>query len=336
MSLITRGALPPALFLAVALFAPGTAFAATVFLVPSATPSAAMAEVLVRVRGELVSEGFTVEVPSLPPPEDLDQLLSRASADAVVALGGGDLPDSVEIRLLDPVNGKLVMRRMALPSATDVSAKTLAIQTLELIRATFLEMDLTPAPRLPEPPPAAVVAPATAPLPTERIGIDVGVATVFDIDASTPVVLPLVRLSWPLRPWLLPQLVAAGLGTRRTIGGEGISAEVSQEFALVGASCRFRARARLRPFLSLAAGVLHTSAQGKADPPDWARADQQWSLLLDASVGSWLTLGDRFQVALALQAQAAERYPAVRFSGSVVKRSMNPSILATITVGTWL
>lgn len=333
MSLLCRGQVPAALFIALALFGSASAVAATVLLVPPETPSPAMAEAMIRVRGELASEGFTVEVVAAPmPPEPV---LADAKTDAVVTILGTGVPHAVEIRMMDPATGKQVLRRLSLPSTTTVTAKALAIHTLERIRATFLEMDLAPSPRKPELPPSTVAASAPSPV-RERFGIDVGATAVFDIDDSSPMVLPFLRLSWVLRPWLLPHLVSAGLGTHRTVIGDGMSAEVTQQFALAGASCRFRDPKRLRPFVSLSAGVLHTSAQGEAVSPAWAREARQWSLLVDASVGSWLAIGDRFQFAIALQVQVAEPYPAVRFSRSVVKTSRYPSLLVTMTLGTWL
>lgn len=205
-----------------------------------------------------------------------EQLGPHGKAAAVVATLGDPVPDSVEIRIVDPLTDKLVVRRMYFQPSSDVTAKTLAIRTLDLIRATFLELDLAPAPRepapgqVPPPPLPAVAAQAPARLP-ERVRVEVGATAIFDLDASMPTLVPIVRMSWALRPWLLPQLTAAGLGTRRTLGSNGASADLSQQFALLGASYRFRAALRLRPFLSLAGGGLHTSAQGQAangdDPP---------------------------------------------------------------------
>jgi hypothetical protein len=159
---------------------------------------------------------------------------------------------------------------------------------------------------------------------------------VFELDAGLPVLAPLVRVSWALRPWLLPHVTAAGLGTQRKVSSNGATAQVSQQFALVGVGYRMRTDARWRPFLSLSGGVLHTSAQGQADPPTFGRQDQQWSFLLDGAAGCWLRLGDRYQIAFALQAQLAEPYPAVRFADATVKSSTRPSLLLTVTAGSWL
>jgi hypothetical protein len=321
------------------------ASAATVILSPPAPPSSAIAEALVRVRGELVSEGFAVEVADATeqgiPPDARERLRPKGEADAVVAILGGPMPDAVEIRIVDPVTGNLVVRRMSFPSSGEVTAKTLAIHTLELIRASFLELDLTPAPRSAppvraQPPAPSPVAVQSAPRQQRGVSVDVGAAAVFELDARVPMVLPVIRLGWALRPWLLPQLTAAGFGTHRTVTSDGASAELSQEFALVGASYRFRQGKRLCPFLSLAAGLLHMSAHGQATPPDWATNADQWSFLLDSGIGAGWELGERLQLALALQAQVAEPYPAIRFAGTVAETSRRPSLLLTMTIGAWL
>lgn len=335
-----RQMLPAALLLLGLLWA-DRACAATVILVPPANPSQAMAEAMVRVRGELTSEGFDVELAKAPEPGEVsggrEEREPQGPAEAVVAMLGAEVPDAVEIRMADPLTGKRVVRRMSFQPTSEVSAKTLAIHTLELIRATFLELDLVPAPRRPPapPPPSAMVAEA-APRGPRQWSVDLGATAIAEASDLTPTLMPILRLSWALRPWLLPQLVAAGFGTRRTLVSQGDSATLSEQFALVGASYRFRAATRVRPFLSLSAGVLHVSAQGQANPPDWSRTAQQWALLFDGAAGSWLALGERYQVALAVQAQLAEPYPAVRLSGAAAKPVARPSLLLTMTVGCWL
>ena len=331
------------------------ASAATVIFIPPASPSAAVSEALVRARGELVSEGFVVEVVDAPREVGalgwqgwIARLQADSKADAVVAMLGDRAPDAVEIRVVDQLTAQPVVRRMSFQPASDMTAKALAIHTVELIRATFLELNLLPAPRRPapgqaRPQPQAQTqtrAPVTvveaAPLPPQRVSVDVGATAIFDLDGGAPLLLPVVQVSWALRPWLLSHLAGAGFGTRDTISSGGASAQMSQQFAVAGASYRFRTGRRLRPFLSLAAGVLHTSAQGEATPPDRGQQAEQWSFLLDGGAGAWLALGHRLQAALALETQIAEPYPAVRFSGTVVRTSTRPGLLLTITLGVWL
>ncbi len=126
------------------------------------------------------------------------------------------------------------------------------------------------------------------------------------ITYSTPpilAVLPLVRFDLSLRSWFFAQAALAGLGTRSTVESQVGSAQVAQAYGLLGGSFRFRAGARLRPFATLSAGVLRTSVEGRADPPNHGRVVDQWSFLVDAGFGASLRLPDRFTLSLAAHAQ---------------------------------
>src|SRR4051812_27427257 len=126
-----------------------------------------------------------------------------------------------------------------------------------------------------------------APPRSERVSVDVAGTAIFDFGRGAPLRLPAVHVSGALRPWLLSDLAGAGFGTRETMSSGGASAEMSQQFSVGGASYRLRADRPLRPFLSLAAGVLHTSAQGDATPPEGGQESDQWYFLLDGGAGAW-------------------------------------------------
>jgi hypothetical protein len=158
----------------------------------------------------------------------------------------------------------------------------------------------------------------------------------MSVDGVGPALLPLARVDWAPRPWLVAQATLAGLGTRATVTGDAGSAQVAQSYGLVGASVRFRTAERLRPFAALAAGALRTSVEGRADAPNQSRVVDQWSLLVDAGVGAQLRLPDRFTASLSAHAQLAEPYVAVRFVGGVVATSARPNLLLTLTIGAWL
>ena len=203
--------------------------------------------------------------------------------------------------MIDKVTGKSVVRRVPFEPGSERASKTLAIRAIELLRSSFLEIDLAAHDRRNEPgtappPPAVVhfVEMEKLALHPERFGIEVGGAAVVSLDGVGPAMLPLVRFDWSLRPWSLLQAALAGLGTRPTVANAEGSAQVAQAYGLVGGSVRFRAGRRLRPFAALAAGALRTSVEGRADTPNQGRAVEQWSFLVDAGVGSQLRLPDRF------------------------------------------
>lgn len=337
-------------FLVAASLCATPALAATVVLVRSANSAPGMNEALVRIHGELISAGFEVEfAPGLMVEASdgesrgwLELLASRRGADAVVAMMGEKSPDSVEVWVIDKVTGKSVVRHVPFRALSAKGPETLAIQAVELLRASFLEIGLSATTQ----PDAARAAPPSAVLRfvdkerhearPERLGVEAGGALGMGVGGVGAAFMPVMRLSWAARPWFAAHVTAAGLGTRPSVGTATGSAQVAQAFAVLGASYRFRSNQRLRPFVALAAGVLHTAVEGRADWPLQAQHTGQWSFLIDGEVGVGVPVRDRFYLSLATHAQLGEPYPAIRFAGSVVATSARPNLLLTLTMGVWL
>ncbi len=320
------------------------AWAANVVLVQPPSPSPAMAEAIVRVRGELISEGFHVEVIAGPKGEQsrswLEQLAAARQVDALVAVFGDETPDSVEVWVVDQVTEKTVVRRIPFKPESDHAPKTFAIHALELLRASFLEIDLRPNTRPGEAksiPPAVVhfVDSERLPSRSRRFGVEIGGAAVIGLGDVGPSLLPVVRLGWAINPSLVAQLAVAGYGSHASVQNNLGSAQVAEEFALLGARYRFILGRHLRPAVSLAAGVLHTRAEGEATSLYQGREAALWSFLLDGAVGIGVALTERFEIAFATHAQVAEPYPTIRFDRSVVATSTRPSLLFTLTLGAW-
>jgi hypothetical protein len=349
-----------AVVVAVALFGASAARAASVIIVRPAGGPPAMLETLVRLQGELASAGFATEIIDAVAATEspagsrdarpaLEQLAARRGADAVVAIVGDLAPDSVEVWVIDKVTGKSLVRRVPFEPGDARASKTLALRAIELLRSSFLEIDLALTARergngaTGAPPPAVVHlveqdrGERPAPRPAGRFGFEVGGAAIVSADGIGPALLPLVRFGWSLRPWLFAQATLAGLGTRPTVQTNAGSAEVSQAYGLLGVGVRFRTDGeRARPFATLSAGALHTSVDGRADAPNQGHAADQWSLLVDAAFGCQLRLPDRFYLSVAGHAQLAEPYLAVRFVDTVVATSGRPNLLLTFTIGAWL
>src|SRR2546423_1233432 len=130
--------------------------AASVLIVRPVNGPPAMVETLVRLKGELTSAGFETEiVDSAALTRDgsgdsraaLEQLAARRGADAVVAILGDLSPDSVEVWVIDKVTGKSVVRRVPFEATAPRASGTLAIRAIELLRSSFLEIDLAPRDR---------------------------------------------------------------------------------------------------------------------------------------------------------------------------------------------
>lgn len=350
--------------------------AATVVIVGPVNGPPVMVETLVRLKGELTSAGFDVQIVDASPVGSnadgtsrsaLEQLASRRSADAVVAMvggpsnpdapsssdrardtnaGGGGGPDSVEVWVIDKVTGKSVVRRVPFEPTSAGASKTLAIRAIELLRSSFLEIDLAARARQSDPsvppprPPAAVIKLVDmgrgAPARAERIGVEVGGAAVMGVDGIGPALLPLVRVGWAARSWLIAEATLAGLGTRPAVTTEAGSAEVAQAYALAGGAVRLRDSSDWRPFIAFSVGGLRTSVAGRANPPNEGHAVGQWSFLVDLGFGVAIHLPDRFYLSFGADAQLAEPYVRLRFADAIVATSARPNLLVTATVGAWL
>ncbi|HEY5956960.1 MAG TPA: hypothetical protein VIV60_10425 [Polyangiaceae bacterium] len=333
-----------------AMFWTTSATAATVVLVHPSRPAAGMTEALARINGELSSAGFAIEVVdgavALGTDGEsrnwLEQLATGRGADAVVAVMGDKTPDSVEVWVIDKVTGKSVVRRVPFRPESPKGPETLAIQAVELLRASFLEIDLASKSRLPQvrvvPPPTVVrfVELDRKAEPSERFGVELGGTAIVSFDGVGPAAMPMVRFDWAIRPWLVAEVTAAGLGSRSSVKAAAGTARVSQDFVLLGASYRFRGGKRLTPFVALSAGALHTSVEGRAENPFQGHNAHSWSLLLDGEFGAAATLHDRLYLSLSAHAQCAEPYPAIRFAGAAVATSARPNALVTLTMGAWL
>jgi len=328
-----------------------SAHAVTVVIGEPANPSGAMAETVVRVRGELLAAGFAVEIVDATLPDgiasrsSLERLAEPRAADAVVALVGDSAspPTSVQVWAIDKVTGRSVMSSLPFEVRSVRSQETLAIRAIELLRSSFLEIDLTANGRrkdstLPPPPavdrPAELEGPASRP---ERIGVALGGAGVTGFDRIGSYLSPLAELCVALGARFVIVATASGFGTRPSVAAALGSAQVSQEFVTLGGVIRFRDARRVRPFLTLSAGGLHTSVEGRAaDAINQGRDQATWSFLLDGGAGATVPLRDRLYVSLALHGQMAEPYPAIHFLDDVVATSAHPNLLLTLTLGAWL
>ena len=328
-------------------------YAATVAVVRPAGSPPLMTETLGRIRGELTSVGFMTEIVDEPVRDGvkngqasrswLEQLATRRGFDAVVAIVGGASPDAVEVWVVDKVTKKSVVRTVPLDPTAERMPKTLSIRAIELLRSSFLEIDLTADEQRDGrglAPPQAVVQflerERLANRP-ERFGFELGGLALMSLDGVGPALLPLVRFAWAPRAALAVQVTLAGLGTHPSLENQEGSAQIAQAFGLLGVCYGFQAARWLRPLLVLSAGVLHTSVEGRTDSPEnEERQVAMWSFLLEGGLGARLRLRDRLFLSLGFQAQVAEPRIAIRLADQVVATSAGPNLSVSLSVGAWL
>ena len=326
-------------------------YAATVAIVRPPHPSPDLTETLSRLHGELLSVGLEVEITDGPAVGGLsttnsrpwlEKLAAERGVDAVINIVGDLAPFAVDIWLVDKAHRKLEVSRVALEPNTENPSERLAIRAIEVLRSSFLEIDLAARERRGE----AVAKPPTTRLPLgevgkptsrpERFGIEVGAAALTSLDGVGPAILPIVRFDWAARSWLVLQAAWAGLGSRPTVEKTAGSARIAQQYGVLGGCYRFRSDQWLWPFMAFSAGALRTSVDGQADSPKQGHSVDQWSFLLDGSLGAGLRLSGRTYVTLAAHAQVAAPYVAIRFGNEIVATSGRPNLLLTLTVGAWL
>jgi hypothetical protein len=326
-----------AILLCPLLFAAVPAHAITVALVRPPGLSVAMTEALVRLHGELLSVGIDVEVADGPATREpgvrawLDTLAAKRGASAVIDPAG----DAIDVWIIDKASHRFEVSRVALEPGTENAAERLAIRAIEVLRSSFLEIDLMARERRREistRPEAAVLGEVRGP-PPERFGLALGAAALTSLDGVGPALVPLVRFDVALHPRFAVQAVLAGWGSRPTVASKTGSARVGQQYGVLGGCYRFRPGQGLRPFVALAAGALRTSVEGQADLPKQGHVLAQWSFLLDGSAGIELRLFGRTYVTLAAHVHAAEPYVAIHFVDTVVATSGRPNLLVTLAVG---
>jgi len=326
---------------------------ATVAIVRPTNPSPLMVETLGRIRGELTSVGFATEFVDEPAAEEanqphdlrpwLEQLVTRRGFAAVVAIVGAASPDAVEVWVVDKVTGKSVVRTVHLGPGDERTPEILSVRAIELLRSSFLEIELAGSERLDgisDAPPAAVVKllererPKTHP---ERFGVELGGLAITSLDGVDPALLPVMRFDWTLHASLVAQVTLAGLGTRPTVANQEGSAQISQGCGLLGASYTFSNSEVVRPFLVLSAGALHTAVDGRTQSPaNQGRQVDGWSFLVDGGAGARVRPRDRLFLSLGFHGQVAQPRPAIRFLGEVVATSAGPNLSFDFTVGAWL
>jgi len=180
-------------------------------------------------------------------------------------------------------------------------------------------------------------SPPPAPL-RSRYAVELGGVVLGSFDGLPPAVLPVLRGTVRLSPHFQARLALAGLGTSAHVQAAGGAAEatLAQSFGLVEVALSVRPGARVQPFLSLGAGAAHLSVDGRASFPYDSKAGGLWAAVADAGLGVRVGLGRRFQLAVEAHAQGAYPYPVVRFLDTTLAEAGRPTVLAGLSLISWL
>ena len=334
------------------LFGATYARAASVLIIvrPANTPPV-MVETLVRLKGELISAGFETEIvdggvaPSAAGDSRarLEQLAARRGADAVVAIVGDLSPDSVEVWVIDKVTGKSVVRRVPFEPEAARASETLALRAIELLRSSFLEIDLAAHDRRNQTGRRAAVRSrplrgdgSTRQTPREarrrgrgRRGHQLGRCRSRGVAARALrlVVAPVVcRPGIAGRPRDAPD--RRGPGGQRAGGANVWAARRQPSFPRGPAAASFRDGVRRRA----AYGGRGTRRRAEPGPRRGPMVLSRRRGPRCAAAACPIASTCRWRRTL----QVAEPYLAVRFVDTVVATSARPNLLLTLTVGAWL
>jgi hypothetical protein len=306
-------------------------------------------EALFRLQGELLAVGLDVELAERPASRGsgetdrralLERMATDRGLDAIIEVVGTGNVASVDIWIFQRSPRRSEFYRVEPEPNEPNAAEALAIRAIEVLRSSFLDLHLPPAPRkagtvAPPPPPPEAEEPPVSDL-VEHVGLELGAGMLTSLDGVGPAILPVVRFDWAPHPLLLTQVTLSGFGTRPTIETEAGSTTVAQQYGLLGLCYCAPSATGLHPFVAFAAGALRTSFDARAEPPHVAHQITQWSLLLDASVGARLRLSRRYYLTLAGHMQLAEPYVSVYFVSTRVATTERPNLLVSLTVGAWL
>jgi hypothetical protein len=324
--------------------------ATTVAILWPPTPSADVTQVLTLLRGELLSLDIEITMSDRVEERDaretnsvawLEAFASRG-ASAVIHAIGDDMLEAIDVWIVKTLPRRFEVTHVAVDPNAPRQPEMLALRAVEALRAGLLEIDWAARKRRHEPsatPPTASVPADKTPDPErrdERVGLDLGAAAVISLDGLGPAVLPTLNLGWAARPSLVILASAAGWGSKSTVATTAGTARVAQQYALLGARYRFRSARSLWPFLGFGVGVLRTRVEGQSGWGTGGQTLEQWSGLIDMSLGAGLRLHGRTYLTLAAHAQLADPYVAVHIVDRVGATSGRPNLLLTLTVGAWL
>jgi hypothetical protein len=294
-------------------------------LVRSASSDRVLHEATTRVRAELLEAGFeVVEVDSAPGDgrSEVEGAAQDAACFATIAMQRATNGAFADVWIADHVTGKTVVRRLQVRAGENATS-VLAIRTLELLRASLLEVAAKVPPA--EPPMAAAsdvmkwVEPALPERPAARspslrgTALGFGMLVLDGLRGIGLAVGPSVSISQGFGAWFARVAFAGPLlgPSLQTTAG---SATVRQELgALELGWASTPAPVAARAWIGAGAYDLHTD--GSAPAPYRATSGDALALLTTAGVGALAQLSPRVGLTLDLTFSLLEPQPVVVIAG---------------------
>jgi len=304
---------------------------------------------LARVTGELTAAQFRVTILSLAdgqdPTRQVESAVSESQAVAAFAIAhvNDNGRDTIAIWVSDLLGKRTTIQRMDLHGdSVSQDAAVLAVESIELIRASIAGLWPTPRPPAPEPPPSS--PPAALPPPAAESGrvpsvaIGLGIAALQDASISGREWLGSVSAILAWTNGFAGGVRFSGLGpalsvspTEDTRG----SATLHRQLASASAGWRFWRNARVQGQVDLSLGLVHLSAEGtSADSRLAAHAADAWSMLGMAGVGASTHLSARISLTADVAAVLTARALKLQIADTTTGNLARPGLLAHVGLQT--
>jgi hypothetical protein len=321
-----------------------------VVLVRPAHAETSVKAAMVRVRGELIADGFDVAMVEAEPGASSAVAMTaaeRANDSATVGLSISPDGESAELWVLDQLSHKAVVRRVnASSEPSDTTNQVLAVRTVELLRASLLELVLElarPVTPPPAPAPPDVAHPmgpkTTPPISTQlprSLAFELGPGVVLNPGQVDPAFVIVARLQLLMGGPFHARLSFLGFGTRPEVIGLDGAAQVQQFWGLFETVFAPWQTGRSTPMVSVGMGALNVRAEGTAASPYQGLQGNAWGLVADAGAGWSVRFSPRLSLSAEIHIALSAPYPVVRQLGRDLARIGNPSILSSLTVAGWL
>ena len=333
-------------------------------------------EVVNRLRGELIADGFQVEL--APPSHEADrtEALRRsgraAGAAIVVGLFVDENTGRIDLYLLDTLSDRVVARRLEAPTKSpDQGPQVVARHAVSLLRANLLDFvveglrsalatapkvpasltsspnprGVQPSPTVQTPPPSQAVSALETP-PREDAVDRPGVRRLFALEGGLGVlggfegvglsVMPVVRLRLAANRTFQFRLTGAGLGSTPAVQAQAGSATVEQDLVQIDALAVMSQGRWVRPLAAVGLGAYYAGVAGSGILPYEGRSDSAVALALAGTVGAAFPMARDVEMSLELQALVTEPGMVLRFADVSAARLGRPLLLATFTVAGWI
>jgi hypothetical protein len=314
-----------------------------VALVRTSSSDRVLHEVTTRVRAELLDAGFEVVDVDRAPGDARSQVEDAApevSSFATIAMSRAGNGAFADVWVSDHVTGKTVVRRLEVGSSANATA-VLAIRTLELLRASLLEVAArVPPAEPPMAPPTAVMkwiepalpeAPAPPAVPPLRgTAIGLGALALDGLRGIGFAVGPTVGVSQGIGPWFARLMLAGPLLGPNLQTSTG-SATVRQELGAVELGwASVPHPVGLHAWIGAGGYDLHTD--GSASLPYRATSGDVVSVLVTAGVGGLVEIAPHLGLTAEVTAVVLDPEPIVVIAGRDVGGAGVPSIGGTLGV----